>query len=138
MPLAPGTWGSLVGLLLGVVAARTMSWLIEVSVLAVLFPICALVCGQAERRLGQHDPSSVILDEVWGMAAVIVAVPSIAASWPLLAVAFLLFRTFDIAKPPPLTQFANLPAGWGIMADDFGAAAYTICVLWVARTCFRF
>ena len=131
LPLAPGTWGSVVGLLLGLLAVRMVSFPMDVAVLVAAFPLCAFICTQAERSLGQHDPPSVILDEVWGMAAVIVMLDWTASSWIILVVAFLLFRAFDIVKPPPLKRFASLPAGWGIMADDVGAAAYAILVLWL-------
>lgn len=131
LPLAPGTWGSLVGLLLGALAVRSISQLAMWFVLVATFVSSALICTKAERSLGQHDPPAVILDEVWGMAAVTVVLPSIASSWVLLLAAFLLFRIFDIVKPPPLRRLATLPAGWGILADDAGAAAYTILIYWL-------
>ena len=134
--IAPGTWGSLLGLGAGLLTLRIGSpvplWLL----LPVKFAVCAWLAGVAERELDHHDPPSIIIDEVWGMAVIPIAVPAIAASaWTLLA-AFLLFRAFDIVKPPPLKMLATLPGGWGIMADDAGAAAYTIllALLWVRLT----
>ena len=131
--MAPGTWGSGVGLLLGELAVRLMGQSAGFAVLVAVFPLCAWLCTQAERSLGRHDPPAVILDEVWGMAAVIVVMDQPASSGMLLIWSFLLFRVFDIVKPPPLRRLADLPAGWGIMADDAGAAAYSILVLWVGR-----
>lgn len=129
LPKAPGTWGSLVGLLLGLTVAHAAPAVLAVAgVLSFLG--ASVVCGVAERHSGRHDPSEIVLDEVWGMAAVMTAVPA-ARIWPLGLAAFVLFRAFDIAKPPPLRQLARLPGGWGIMADDAGAAAYAILSLWV-------
>ena len=133
MPRAPGTWGSAVGLLLGLLAVRSLSQPLSIIVLVVTFIAGALICTQAAQALGQRDPSAVILDEVWGMAAVIMLDPSTADGWGWWLRAFLLFRIFDVAKPPPVRQLERLPAGWGIMSDDLGAAMYTILVLWVLR-----
>ena len=131
IPWAPGTWGSLVGLLIGVLVSRLVSGLPAMPLLVATFMLCATVCTAAERQLGQHDPSSVILDEVWGMAAVILILPSVGSSVALLLPTFLLFRAFDIVKPPPLRRLAELPDGWGIMADDLGAALYTMAIVWL-------
>jgi phosphatidylglycerophosphatase A len=92
-----------------------------------------MICSAAERQIGQHDPPAIILDEVWGMAAIVMVLPWVAVSWMWPLTAFLGFRLFDIVKPPPLKLLARLPAGWGIMADDFGAAAYAIILLWLAH-----
>ena len=134
LPWAPGTWGSLVGLLLGVYCARAIRWPGLAAFLPVTFIICTMICTAAERLLGQHDPEAVILDEVWGMVAVVI----VARGWmiwsiPQLVLAFGLFRVFDIAKPPPLAQLARFPRGWGIMADDLGAALYTLGILCLMR-----
>lgn len=130
---APGTWGSLVGWLCGMLATRLMTRPLLEAVLVVSFFLVAVIAGEAERAMQRRDPSAIILDEVWGMAAVILILPWVAASLPLGLVAFLLFRFFDIAKPAPLPRLERLPRGWGILADDAGAAAYTILVLWVVR-----
>lgn len=136
---APGTWGSLVGLLGGVVTLRWFDWPLWALavILAVKFVICAVICTAAERALDIHDAPAIILDEAWAMAAIVMTVPQAVASWPLLLVAFVLFRAFDVVKPFPLKRLATLPEGWGIMADDLGAAAYTVGLLW-AMTNFRF
>ena len=130
----PGTWGSLVGLWLGFAGIDAFGTPILLAILAVTFPLCALICGCAERHLAQHDPPSVILDEVWAMAVVIIVQARvIGASGRIAWLAFLLFRLFDILKPPPLKLLARLPAGWGIITDDLGAAAYTCMVLLVGK-----
>ena len=132
LPWAPGTWGSVIGLALGVgvaqVVSRPAAWLL----LAAALIGAVFACGRAEQQLGRHDPPVVILDEAWAMAAVIITLPWLTYSWRFMLCAFVLFRTFDIIKPPPLRRLARLPGGWGIMADDLGAAAYTTLILWLA------
>ena len=131
---APGTVGSLVGVVAGMATIRWFPWPVErlVAFLAADFVICAILCTAAERHLG-HDAPAIILDEVWAMAAILVLLPWTTQSSGWLLAAFLLFRAFDVVKPFPLKRLAKLPRGWGIMADDLGAAAYTIALLWVIR-----
>lgn len=128
----PGTWGSAVGLLIGIAGIDAWETPGLLLALVVTFPLCALICSAAEQHLGRHDPPVVILDEVWAMAAIIIVQARvIGVSGRFLLWAFLLFRAFDIMKPPPLKQLARLPAGWGIIADDLGAAVYSCLVLWI-------
>ena len=130
IPWAPGTWGSAVGLGLGWLGAQIapawMRWLL----LILVGLLGVVVCGNAEQQLGRHDPPSVILDEVLGMALIILALPWLVASWSAALAALLMFRVLDIAKPPPLRWLAKLPGGWGIVADDVGAAAYAVLVFY--------
>jgi phosphatidylglycerophosphatase A len=127
---APGTWGSAVGVFLGLLTARwiPLPWSLVLG--GAGFLLCGWICTQAVRQLDQPDPSAVILDEVWGMAIVIVVLPQLASSWLSLLCAFALFRAFDTIKPPPLRQLERLPEGWGVMADDLGASLYTLATLW--------
>lgn len=129
LPWAPGTWGSGVGLLLGLLVVRVVQPPLSVVGLLFLCPLCATVCTRAERALGRHDAPPIVLDEIVGMAAILLALPSVAASPVLLLTGFAVFRAFDIVKPPPLRWLATLPAGWGILADDLGASAYTLLIL---------
>jgi len=129
VPLAPGTWGSLVGLLVGAMSLRLVRAPSLIILLAVAWCLAALLCDVAERELKRHDAPAIILDEVLGMASVVIVLPWTLTSWFSVAMAFFLFRAFDVLKPPPLRQLARLPGGWGIVADDLGAAAYTILIL---------
>jgi phosphatidylglycerophosphatase A len=131
IPWAPGTAGSVVGLALGLLLVRVVSHELALLLLGAAFVGAAWCCGQAERHLDQLDPPAVILDEVWGMCAVVTVWPLAAWSAPLTLAAFGLFRAFDILKPPPLPRLARWPGGWGIMADDLGAAAYTLLACWI-------
>ena len=135
---APGTWGSAVGVILGWgllhIASAPWRW----SALAMMIALSVAICGLAEQLLGRHDAPEIILDEVCAMAALVALAPLLGQIPVLSAVAFGLFRAFDIFKPPPLKRLAQLPGGWGIVLDDVGAAAYTLLVLglilwWVRR-----
>ncbi len=117
-PLAPGTFGSAVGvgLWMVIVHAGAMAELAAIVVSAVLGVWSA---GVVERLLGKTDPGVVVVDEVLGMLVTLAWIPLT----PLgVAVAFLVFRTFDVVKPWPASRLEALPGGWGIMADDTVAA----------------
>ena len=123
-PKVPGTAGSAIGMLVGWLLSRTPTT-VQLSALGAFFLIGVGVSTITARDLNTRDPSSVVIDEVWGMWAVIVAVPSLVTQGWAVVLAFVLFRAFDIFKPPPLKQLERCPAGWGIMLDDAGAAVYT-------------
>jgi len=84
--------------------------------------------GRAERRYGS-DPHCVVIDEVAGILLATYLIP-----WDLahLACAFVLFRAFDVVKPPPVYQLQALRGGWGVVADDLAAGAYTLVLLALA------
>jgi len=122
---APGTWGSLAGLLyFAVLLPRAPAG----AVLLVSLAGCYLavgVCGEAEIRLRQKDPGAVVLDEVIVMPLCFLgwqALPSAAPSWAYLIAGFALFRLFDIVKPFGIAGLQRLPGGWGVVADDVAAA----------------
>lgn len=130
IPKAPGTWGSLLGLGLALAAlffffGHPALW----PVTGVLILLSIPVCTAAEKALDQHDPGSVVLDEIWGMALVLLWQPWVLRLPGYILFAFALFRVFDIFKPPPLPWLAKAPAGWGIMLDDIGASVYAVAVL---------
>ena len=131
LPWAPGTWGSVAGLAVGWAAAGRLSSAALAAALLASFVACAWVSGRAEREMKRHDPLDVVLDEVWGMATILLVLPTAAATWPRLLLTFVLFRCFDTLKPPPLKLLARLPGGWGIMADDAGAAGYALAITWL-------
>jgi phosphatidylglycerophosphatase A len=145
IPWAPGTFGSLGGLLWLMVSLNSGS--VVVFVLAQLAAIAFSVraCGVAEKVLRQKDPGSVVLDEI-------VAVPLCFLSWIGIVFArtgalpaaeyffsrdttwftlgvFVLFRLFDIAKPWPVRGSQSLPGGWGVTVDDLLAAGYVSLVV---------
>jgi len=119
-PIAPGTAGSLVGLLFfWPMAGLPLVWL-AVAIVALFFVGVATATAVAA-QVGLHDPGIVVVDEVVGMWVTLVLVPFT----PLTAaLGFLLFRLMDIVKPFPARDLEHLPGGWGIVADDVMAGIY--------------
>lgn len=118
---APGTVAGLWGLALVPAVHAVPSTAGQLACAAALAVVAAAVCGAAARALGAAgDPGAVTLDEIAALPIVFLGVPAITG--PVLATGFLLFRVFDIAKPGAVGQLERLPGGWGIMADDVGAA----------------
>ena len=81
------------------------------------------------RATGLKDPQFVVIDEVAGQLITLVAVP---VSWKSMLLGFILFRGFDIVKPPPLRQLEHLPEGIGIVLDDVGAGLYALALMQLA------
>jgi phosphatidylglycerophosphatase A len=133
-PIAPGTAGSLVGWLVGLVFASvsTAPFTPQAAALFVgVFVIGVVTSGVVERDSGQHDPSYVVIDEFVGMWVVLLACPFVFLDPWLSGAAFVLFRIFDVTKPPPLKWLSRRSGGWGIMLDDLGASGYTVLILWL-------
>lgn len=126
LPIAPGTWGTLV-------AVPLYWWFIDLSLVTYMLLITALasagvwLCGRTAQALGAHDHPAIVWDEVVGFLLAMIAVPF---EWAWLAVGFLLFRLLDIAKPWPIKQLdRQVPGGFGIMLDDLVAGVYTALIL---------
>lgn len=138
IPVAPGTFGSVLGLIWFLVLLLPGSvWILAVGGIAGA-AVSIWICGEAERLLGRRDPGSVVLDEI-------VAVPLCfgvwvglfhfrngglpspeyfltPATWPLTLAVFLTFRIFDVWKPWLIRKSQNLSGGWGVTVDDILAA----------------
>jgi phosphatidylglycerophosphatase A len=119
-PIAPGTFGSAVGLLFWL-ALPNRHWL---QVLAILVTsVAGAWSGSvAEEHFNRRDPGHVVVDEVAGMMVTLAFNPVPGFAWA--AVAFVLFRAADIIKPFPVNRLERLPGGIGIMADDLAAGVY--------------
>ncbi|HSA91424.1 MAG TPA: phosphatidylglycerophosphatase A [Terriglobales bacterium] len=122
---APGTWASVATV--GLWAALAASLPTEAR-----WPVAAAVAGAAilagvpaasamARESGKEDPQAVVIDEVAGQMIALVALP---VAWKSLLVSLILFRIFDIVKPPPLRRLEKLPGGLGIVMDDVAAGVY--------------
>lgn len=119
-PLAPGTFGSAVGVGLWLLAVHAGA-AGELAAIAVSMVLGVWSAGVVERALGKTDPGVVVIDEVLGMLMTLAWIPLT----PLgVGVAFLVFRAFDVVKPWPASRLEGLPGGWGIMADDAMAGVY--------------
>lgn len=125
-PMAPGTVGSAAGLLVYL----PIRWLglpaVEALAIVVIFLAGVLAATAAEQHFGLIDPGPIVVDEVVGMLITMAFLPvSIIGA----LTAFVLFRIFDVIKPPPSSQLEALPGGWGVMGDDVMAAIYAHLVL---------
>ena len=158
LPRAPGTFGSLGGVLLGW-AAMTISriefdtpragvpfnspalWWSNFAwnefVIAVIVSVIGVwAAGRTAKYLQTHDPQIVVIDEVAGQLITYLGLATpktFAVNWKYLLLGFILFRVFDIWKPFPARQAESLPGGLGIMADDWVAGIYAAVGLWLAR-----
>ena len=132
LPIAPGTLGSLVGVLI-FMAARRMASNFGLNAIAVESSLIVLItllgiwaASQTERLSGRKDPGKVVVDEVAGQ--MISLFPLVLfQNWPVelvVIISFILFRFFDIVKPYPARRFERLHGGLGIMADDLVAGVY--------------
>lgn len=133
-PRAPGTAGSVVGL---AAAWAVHEWPLGVRI-ALVAALCVAgvwICGASARRLGVHDHPGIVLDEICGMLATLLA--SVDPGWLEFALAFAFFRFFDIVKPWPIrTVDRGIGGGTGIMLDDLVAALYAAVCLTIARQFF--
>ena len=143
LPLAPGTWGSMVGVLIYLAAAwfeatvglslLEKGWnLVQIDawshainlVLFLLFCLLGIwAANRATKLFKNKDPQQAVVDEVIGQLIVFLFVP-FGLPWGFTLAGFLLFRLFDIWKPYPIDSLQNLPAGIGVCADDILAGVY--------------
>lgn len=119
LPLAPGTWGALLTLGLAYLFLPSY-WLWQLSVIFAIFLSGVWASTEAEKFYG-HDGRPIVIDEVLGMLVALFLLPPSLLLYP---VAFVLFRFFDIVKPPPSRRLESLPGGWGVMMDDLIAGIY--------------
>jgi phosphatidylglycerophosphatase A len=125
-PKAPGTAGTLVGVLLDPLL-RPLGLELRVLVVALMFGAGVWLCDVSARRLGAHDHPAIVWDEIVGYLALMLFLPS---GWAWALVGFVVFRFFDIVKPWPIRQLDHgVSGGFGIMLDDIAAAAWGALVL---------
>jgi phosphatidylglycerophosphatase A len=136
----PGTWGSIAAVLLWVAYASLAQPSPQTLLLALLAGIAITIllgvpaATIAARESGRKDPGFVVIDEVAGQWIALLFSPP---GWVSAIVALVLFRLFDILKPPPARQLERLPAGWGIVFDDVAAGLYALLVASLIRRFFR-
>jgi len=127
-PVAPGTAGTIVGILLYLLIKDLGPFGYGAACIAVI-AIGIGAAGHVDRMLGTKDNSTIVIDEIAGYLIALFFVPF---SWGNVAAGFLVFRVFDIVKPWPLRRFERIPGGPGVMLDDLGAGVYTNIVLQIA------
>jgi phosphatidylglycerophosphatase A len=131
-PVAPGTFGTLLALPLFWVLFPLVGAIEYLLLIVVLFGLGVWACGATGRALGVYDHSGMVWDETVAFLLVLFFVPQ-ALAWQ--AVAFLVFRLFDILKPPPIRYLdRTYKSGFGVMLDDLVAAFLTLIVIALATT----
>ena len=126
LPKAPGTWGTLVGLVLWWPLAG-LSLAAYLAAVGLLFAVGVASAGAAEKILDRGDPGVVVIDEIVGVLIALTAAPLHPAA---ALVGFALFRVFDILKPWPICWFdRHVEGGLGIMLDDIVAGIFACLTL---------
>ena len=122
--VAPGSWASALGLFFVFVVGNygTLFYI-------VFLPLCLLAVWAshvASKHFANKDPAMVVIDEVCGILITFILM---SLSWPRMLAGFILFRFFDIVKPPPIKLLEKVPLGFGIVLDDLAAGLYANLVL---------
>src|SRR5271163_4803416 len=136
----PGTAGSIAAALIwwcvghlawttpaytAIISSAQLAWITAAAALLLLgiaIPAATIVA----RESGRKDPQIVVADEAVGQWITLIAAPP---TWEFALIGLVLFRLFDITKPPPIRKIEFLPEGWGIMLDDVGAGIYALICL---------
>jgi phosphatidylglycerophosphatase A len=126
----PGTWGSLATVALWAILSHFLpsSWLIPVNIALALLAVAVGIpaATKVARASGLKDPQFVVIDETAGQLITLIGAP---LAWKSFLAGFILFRAFDIVKPPPVRQLERLPEGTGIVVDDVAAGLYGLFVM---------
>jgi len=135
-PLAPGTAGSL----LGIVSLYLFNYLLIqlniepslvlfINLFAIIFVLFVGVYSiKMVHKIWEHDASQIVIDEIVGVWIAVFAMP---LKWQYYLYAFLLFRFFDIVKPLFIKRFDEMDNDWSVMLDDVLAGVYSLIVIWV-------
>lgn len=124
---APGSWGTALGWLLWAVVLSRLPDAGIAAVLLLAFAYGCWACHRVGKELGRADDGAMVWDEIVAFWLVLWLMPD---EWSIQALAFVIFRVFDIIKPPPIRYFdKKFKNGLGVMWDDILAAAYSLLVL---------
>lgn len=121
VPVAPGTFGTAIGLVLFLALRAVAPPAADAVAVLAIFVAGTWAGGAAERHFGRTDPGPVVIDEVLGTFITFFWLP---VSWAALAAGFFFFRLFDVIKPFPARRLESAPGGFGIMLDDAMAGVY--------------
>jgi phosphatidylglycerophosphatase A len=129
-PVGPGTVGSAAALLIAWAIEQWFHWppIAFAALAALLFPAAVWAAGRCAASVSKKDPGIVVVDEVVGQWVTLAGAS--AFNWKVWLAGFVLFRFFDIVKPPPVRRLEDLKGGLGIVADDLMAGVYAAVVLY--------
>ena len=125
VPFAPGTFGTLVGVVICFLCLP-LPWVLRLLTVLALSALSIYVAQQAEKIYHKKDDQRIVIDEIIGFQITMLPV---AISVLHLCVGFVLFRVFDILKPFPIGNLQRLPGGWGVVIDDVAAGIYAGVIL---------
>lgn len=128
MPFAPGTFGTLAGMLFIWILKPSFPWQFALLIAALIIGI--ITSGIAEKAFGEKDSRHIVIDEFVGYLCSVILLPLTPA---YMLAAFFLFRFFDILKPPPIRMIEKLGGGAGVMFDDVAAGIITNILLQIFR-----
>lgn len=121
LPTMPGTWGTFAGIPLVIIAHR-LTLIMQVAVTIVFLTFAAYIAGKAEILFEDRDARPIVIDEMAGFLITLLWLP---LNLVTLFLGFLLFRLFDIVKPPPISTLEKrLHGGWSIVLDDVLAGIF--------------
>jgi phosphatidylglycerophosphatase A len=126
-PVAPGTFGSAVGLAVYYLVRRQASTAVELGAIALILVVGLWSATEAEHHFGGIDPGPVVIDEVIGMLITLALHPVNVAG---AIVGFFIFRVLDVVKPWPARRLELLPGGFGVVLDDVMAGVYGNLLMW--------
>lgn len=132
IPLAPGSWGSLIGAILFWFLAPNPTWILAL-ITAIIFFLGVWSSTHIENTTNTTDPGLIVIDEVAGMWFVLIFVPQTFVHYLF---AFILFRIFDVLKPPPANYLQSVHKGWGVMLDDVAAGVYAVILMHIGMWIF--
>jgi phosphatidylglycerophosphatase A len=124
-PFAPGTMGTLVGVVI-CLFCLPLPWPMRLLIIIALLALSIYVAGRAEIIYQKKDDQRIVIDEIIGIQITMLPV---AITVLHLCVGFVLFRVFDILKPFPINNLQKLPGGWGVVMDDVAAGIYAGLIL---------
>lgn len=127
-PVAPGTFGTVVGIPFYLLM-QDLSWLWYTAVVVVMFAIGVWAAQSTVEQYGEEDHQSIVWDEVVGFLITMIAAP---AHWMWIPIGFVVFRFYDIIKPWPISWLDNhAKGGFGAMADDAMAGVFGALTIWL-------
>ena len=122
LPIMPGTWGTFAGIPMVIISLR-LSWMIQAVVAAVFIVLAVSIAERAEVLFGDRDARPIVIDEMAGFLVTLLWLP---LNLMIFCLGFLLFRVFDIVKPPPANFFNNRKkGGLDVVLDDVIAGIYS-------------
>jgi len=127
IPIIPGTWGSLPGLVL-CIFLFDVDPLYQIAMTLAMIAISIYLSSLAEKELGR-DARPIVIDEIAGMMVTLVFVPRV---WYYYLLGFVLFRAMDVIKPFPARRSERLPSGFGVTMDDVFAGIYANLLVQIA------